>query len=127
MTETTDQFHRFIRRRTKAVVAFVLLAEQLGEVGRKPFIGQPHLDLARLPDIAGLGGKPELLPLRWKTIARQPLRAGGDEFVQHRRDPRMIGLVDAHAQAARRVMLGIGNQQSERAEHAGQRRHDHAR
>ena len=91
----THQFHRFIRRRAKAIVAFVLLRRTVRQsAAGNPLIGQPHLDLARLPDVARLGGTPELLPLGREAIARQPLRAGGRKFGQHRRDPRTIGLID---------------------------------
>ena len=91
-------------------------------------IGQSHLDLARLPDIAGQrgaaehvrrsGGKPSRAsrsaPAASASSSTDAIRAGS-------------ACIEPHAQALARMMLGIRHQQSERAEHARQRRHDDAR
>ena len=88
--------------------------------------GQRHRDLARLADIAREGGTAEHVSLGREAVARagvpRLLRSG----IQGRVHLRRIGRIQPRAQAARRMVFGVGDQQAEGAEHAGQRRHDHA-
>ncbi len=94
--------------------------------GRKSPSGSAHLDLARLSDVAGQRGAPKRTALGREAVPRQTLVARPP--IAHRARMRSVPdrLRPARTQAARRVVLGIGDQQAERAEHAGQRRHDHA-